>query len=167
MGIERVSTGIASVETHSLNVHGPQFSQLSKRSVSEMACGDVSKHYVDDTRLGRELAKLEATNPEVDKAAREYREGMDRLHQSVRVGGYEPEIHECEEHEWRAEDRRPEGGGSEDLARDGWYEMYICRKCRAARCDRWEDQPQERCLEHRHHRGPHRFPSGRTVKVGG
>lgn len=84
----------------------------------------------------------------------------------VRSGGYEPEIHACEGHLWLPEDRTPPGGGAKDLRRRGWYEMYVCKYCRAVQCDRYESQPRERCQEHRHHTGFHRFPSGKQVRVG-
>lgn len=46
-----------------------------------MSCGDPKRHYVDDTRLGRELAEFEATDPKVAEAAA----GLDRLRDRARL----------------------------------------------------------------------------------
>lgn len=117
----------------------------------------------DNTRLGKELAKLEAEDPAVAAAARKYDEMVDRILGDVRAGGYEPEIHACDGHRWQAEDRRPPNLPAERGA-TGEYEMYVCEKCRAVQCDRSDNG--ERCREHRHHRGYHVFPSGRLILVG-
>ncbi len=132
-----------------------------------MTCGDWKRHAPDNTRLGRELGELAATNADVDRAARKYDETVERLRElPLRTIGNEPEVEQCPAHEWRAEDRRPRGGGSQDLAAKGWYEMYVCRLCRAPQCD--SGAFGYRCLEARHHQPkPHRIATGVTWPVGG
>lgn len=39
-----------------------------------MSCGDPKNHPVDDTRLGRELSRLEATDPKVAAAGAQLRD---------------------------------------------------------------------------------------------
>lgn len=81
--------------------------------------------------------------------------------------GTDPRVVSCPGHRWRLEDRTPEGMTAEASLRLGdWYICEICTECRGIRCDRYIDRGEQRCLEARHHDGPHRFPSGGVIEVG-